>query len=130
MAIDVALDRINLKPTDISEVILVGGSTRMPCVAASIKKQFGKDPELFGNPDQSVALGAAIYAALKSDSKDLNPLQKKSISKLSLIEAAPSYFGTIVMTEDLMWLLVVFINNEVATLYQIQFFCFNDFHMS
>ena len=100
MAIDVALDRINLKPTDISEVILVGGSTRMPCVAASIKKQFGKDPELFGNPDQSVALGAAIYAALKSDSKDLNPLQKKSISKLSLIEAAPKYFGTIVMAED------------------------------
>ncbi|MDC0071605.1 Hsp70 family protein [Gammaproteobacteria bacterium] len=100
MAIDVALDRINLKPTDIAEVILVGGSTRMPSVAASIKKQFGKDPQLFGNPDQSVALGAAIYAAYKSDSKDLNPLQQQSISKLSLIEAAPHFFGTIVMAED------------------------------
>ena len=100
MAIDIALDRIDAKHSDISEVILVGGSTRMPCVLASIKKQFGKDAELFGNPDQSVALGAAIYAAYKSDSKDLNPLQQQSISKLSLIEAAPHFFGTIVMAED------------------------------
>ncbi len=100
MAIEIALDRVNLKTSDISEVILVGGSTRMPCVVESINKLFGKEPKLFGNPDQSVALGAAIYAAYKSDSADLNPLQKQSISKLSLIEAAPSFFGTIVMAED------------------------------
>ena len=100
MAIEIALDRVNLKTSDISEVILVGGSTRMPSVVESIKKLFGKEPQLFGNPDQSVALGAAIYAAYKSDSADLNPLQQQSISKLSLIEAAPSFFGTIVMAED------------------------------
>tara|TARA_Y100000590_G_scaffold99911_2_gene113557 strand:- start:818 stop:2317 length:1500 start_codon:yes stop_codon:yes gene_type:complete len=96
LAVESALSRIDLKPSDITEVILVGGSTRIPIIQESIKKLFGKEPKLFGNPDESVALGAALYAALKSDNKNLNPLQKQAISKLSLTEAAPHYFGTIV----------------------------------
>ena len=45
-------------------------------------------------------MGAAIYAAYKSDSKNLNPLQKQAISKLSMSEAAPHYFGTLTMGES------------------------------
>ena len=100
MAIETALSRVNLQKSDIKEIILVGGSTRIPAIQKSIKELFNKEPKLFGNPDESVALGAAIYAAYKSDSKDLNPLQRQSISKLSLSESAPQYFGTIIAAED------------------------------
>ena len=100
LAVDAALSRLELKSSDITEVILVGGSTRIPAIQESIQKVFGKEPKLFGNPDESVALGAAIYAAYKSDSKNLNPLQQQAISKISLSEAAPHYFGTLSMSED------------------------------
>ena len=100
LAVESALANAEIKPSDITEVILVGGSTRVPAIAKSIKKIFGKEPELFGNPDESVALGAAIYAAYKSDSKNLNQLQKLAISKLSFVEAAPAYFGTIVLNPE------------------------------
>ena len=95
MAVESALATLDLKPDDINDVILVGGSTRIPAVQKSVSKIFGKEPKLYGNPDESVALGAAIYAAYKSDSVKLNPLQKKSISKLNLLESAGHYFGII-----------------------------------
>jgi len=99
MAVDAALSRVELKTSDVTEVILVGGSSRIPAIQESIQKKFGKEPKVFGNPDESVALGAAIYAAYKSDSKNLNPLQQQAISKISLSEAAPHYFGTLSMSE-------------------------------
>ena len=77
LAVETALNRVKLSKSDITDVILVGGSTRIPAVQESIKRVFGKESKLFGNPDESVALGAAIYAAYKSDSKNLNPLQNK-----------------------------------------------------
>ena len=100
LAVETALNRLQLEKNDITDVILVGGSTRIPAVQESIKKVFGKESKLFGNPDESVALGAAIYAAYKSDSQNLNPLQKQAISKLSMSEAAPHYFGTLTMTQS------------------------------
>lgn len=100
LAVESALANAEIKPSAITEVILVGGSTRVPAIAKSIKKIFGKEPELFGNPDESVALGAAIYAAHKSDPMHLNQLQKLAISKLSFVEAAPAYFGTIVLNSE------------------------------
>jgi molecular chaperone DnaK len=100
LAVESALERLNLKPSDITEVILVGGSTRIPVIQESIKRLFNKEPKLFGNPDESVALGAAIYAAYKSDVKDLNPLQQQAIAKLSMSEAAPYYFGTIILADN------------------------------
>jgi molecular chaperone DnaK len=99
LAVETALYRLDIKPSDITDVILVGGSTRIPAVQESIKKIFSKESKLFGNPDESVALGAAIYAAYKSDAKNLNPLQKQAISKLSMSEAAPHFFGTITWAE-------------------------------
>ena len=100
LAVETALSRLDIKPSEITDVILVGGSTRIPAVQESIKKIFNKESRLFGNPDESVALGAAIYAAYKSDSNLLNPLQKQAISKLSMSEAAPHFFGTFSMAQN------------------------------
>ena len=59
-----ALADAKLKPEDIDEVILVGGATRMPCVQAMVKEIFGKDPHKGINPDEVVALGAAIQGGV------------------------------------------------------------------
>jgi molecular chaperone DnaK len=53
-----------LKPVEIDEVILVGGMTRMPAVQAMVKKIFGKEPNKSVNPDEVVALGAAIQGGV------------------------------------------------------------------
>lgn len=59
-----ALEDANLKPEDIDEVILVGGMTRMPAVAAVVKSLFGKEPHRGVNPDEVVAVGAAIQGGV------------------------------------------------------------------
>jgi molecular chaperone DnaK len=67
-----ALDDAKLKPSEIDEVVLVGGSTRMPRVQQIVKEIFGKDPHKGVNPDEVVAVGAAIQGAvLTGDVKDL-----------------------------------------------------------
>ena len=67
-----ALKDANLSPKDINEVILVGGMTRMPAVQARVKKLFSKEPHKGVNPDEVVALGAAIQGGvLKGDVKDV-----------------------------------------------------------
>lgn len=67
-----ALKDAGLKPNDIAEVILVGGMTRMPKVQATVKEFFGREPHKGVNPDEVVALGAAIQAGvLKGDVKDV-----------------------------------------------------------
>jgi len=67
-----ALKNANLKPSDIDEVILVGGSTRIPAIQEAVKKFFGKEPSKGVNPDEVVALGAAIQGGvLAGDVKDV-----------------------------------------------------------
>ncbi|KAL1874917.1 hypothetical protein VTK73DRAFT_10397 [Phialemonium thermophilum] len=67
-----ALKDANLQAKDIQEVILVGGMTRMPKVAESVKSIFGRDPAKSVNPDEAVAIGAAIQGAvLSGEVKDL-----------------------------------------------------------
>jgi len=67
-----ALKDAGLSPNDIDEVILVGGMTRMPAVQERVKKIFGKEPHKGVNPDEVVALGAAIQGGvLKGDVKDV-----------------------------------------------------------
>jgi len=61
-----ALADAKLQPSDINEVILVGGQTRMPKVQEVVKSLFGKDPHKGVNPDEVVAVGAAIQAAVLS----------------------------------------------------------------
>ena len=67
-----ALKDAGLSPSQIDEVILVGGQTRMPKVQAVVKDIFGKEPHKGINPDEVVAMGAAIQAGvLKGDVKDV-----------------------------------------------------------
>ncbi|MDP3720620.1 MAG: molecular chaperone DnaK [Acidobacteriota bacterium] len=67
-----ALADAGLKPSDVDEVVLVGGSTRMPRVQQVVKEYFGKEPHKGVNPDEVVAIGAAVQGGvLAGDVKDL-----------------------------------------------------------
>jgi molecular chaperone DnaK len=67
-----ALKDAGLQPNEIDEVILVGGSTRMPKIQQVVKEFFGKDPNKSVNPDEVVAIGAAIQGAvLTGEQKDV-----------------------------------------------------------
>ena len=67
-----ALADAKKSPKEIDEVVLVGGSTRIPLVQETVKKFFGKDPHKGVNPDEVVAVGAAVQAGvLSGDVKDL-----------------------------------------------------------
>jgi len=67
-----ALKDAGLKPKDIDEIVLVGGMTRMPIVVEKVKELFGKDPLKGVNPDEVVAMGAAIQGGvLAGDVKDV-----------------------------------------------------------
>jgi molecular chaperone DnaK len=67
-----ALKDAGLKPEEVDEVILVGGSTRMPKIQEVVKKFFGKEPHKGVNPDEVVAIGAAIQGAvLTGEQKDV-----------------------------------------------------------
>jgi molecular chaperone DnaK len=67
-----ALEDAKLKPSQIDEVVMVGGSTRMPRVQQIVKEIFGKDPHKGVNPDEVVAVGAAIQGAvLTGDVKEV-----------------------------------------------------------
>jgi len=67
-----ALKDAGLKPSDIDEVILVGGSTRIPKLQQLVKDYFGKEPNKSVNPDEVVAIGAAIQGAvLTGEQKDV-----------------------------------------------------------
>ena len=68
----VALNDAGLKVSEIDEVILVGGQTRMPMVGEKVKSFFGREPRRDVNPDEAVAMGAAIQAAvLAGEVKDV-----------------------------------------------------------
>ena len=67
-----ALKDAKLSPSDIDEIVLVGGSTRVPKVREAVKEVFGKDPHQGVNPDEVVAVGAAIQGSvLSGDRKDV-----------------------------------------------------------
>jgi molecular chaperone DnaK len=67
-----ALDDANLSKNDIDEIVLVGGMTRMPRIQAEVEKLFGKEPHKGVNPDEVVAVGAAIQAGvLGGEVKDI-----------------------------------------------------------
>jgi molecular chaperone DnaK len=72
ISFDRALKDAGLSPSDIDEVILVGGSTRIPAVQELVRRLSGKEPHKGVNPDEVVAVGAAIQAGvLKGDMKDV-----------------------------------------------------------
>ncbi|AIH03547.1 MULTISPECIES: molecular chaperone DnaK [Thermodesulfobacterium] len=91
----IAMKDAGITPKDISEVILVGGMTRMPRVQQKVKEIFGKEPVKGVNPDEVVAMGAAIQAGvLKGEVKDVLLLD---VTPLSLgIETLGGVFTVII----------------------------------
>ena len=79
-----ALEDARLKPSEIDEVVMVGGSTRMPRVQQIVKDIFGKDPHKGVNPDEVVAIGAAIQG---------DQLSKGSSAELLLLDVTPLSLG-------------------------------------
>ena len=81
-----SIEIINLNPKDFDRVILVGGSTRMPLAARLVEQLFGQAPHLKVNPDEVVALGAAIQAHALNRSK--SGAKKRGDDKLATVKAA------------------------------------------
>jgi molecular chaperone DnaK len=70
--VNTALKEVGLKPSDIDEVVLVGGQTRMPLIIQKVREFFKKEPYKDINPDEVVAIGAAIQAGiLQGDVRDI-----------------------------------------------------------
>ncbi len=78
----IALKDAGLSASEIDDVILVGGSTRVPMVQAAVKEFFGKEPRKDVNPDEAVAMGAAIQGGVLSG--DVHDLLLLDVSPLSL----------------------------------------------
>lgn len=78
-----ALDDAGLKPSDIHEVVMVGGMTRMPLVLQTVEKFFGKKPNISVNPDEVVAVGAAIQGGVLEG----------SVKDVLLLDVTPLTFG-------------------------------------
>ncbi len=78
----IALKDAGLSASEIDDVILVGGSTRVPMVQAKVKEFFGKEPRKDVNPDEAVAMGAAIQGGVLSG--DVNDVLLLDVTPLSL----------------------------------------------
>lgn len=78
----VALSKAKLTKDDIDEIILVGGSTRIPAIQEALEKEFGKSPNKSVNPDEVVALGAAIQGGVLT--KDVTDVLLLDVTPLTL----------------------------------------------
>lgn len=90
-----AIEEAGVGISEIKQVILAGGSTRVPYVQQCVERVFGRKPISFGNPDEIVALGAALYAGMKADPVNLNPLQRNAVASVKLAEITSKFYGTI-----------------------------------
>lgn len=84
----------HLKREDIDEVILVGGATRMPAVMTLVTRLFGQRPHCRLNPDEVVALGAAVQAGLIGRSENVKDLVVTDVAPFTLGIAVTKLFGT------------------------------------
>ncbi|MCH5138840.1 molecular chaperone HscC, partial [Clostridiaceae bacterium UIB06] len=89
--IERALNDASLSPDELDAVILIGGSTRMPVVKSAVGKMFGKLPYSNINPDEAVALGSAIQAALKD--------RNEALKEIILTDVCPYTLGTDVVKQ-------------------------------
>ncbi len=96
LQLDSICNELSLKPEDFNNVLLVGGSTRIPVFKESVKNYFGKEPLTEVNVDEAISLGACIYAGMKTESSNLNAAQKTAVESVKLKEVTNSNFGTIV----------------------------------
>lgn len=74
----------NTKLSEINDIIMIGGSTRMPLIRDAVTLMFGRFPHHHIDPDHAVALGAAIQAGLKSNDEDLEEIRLTDVAPFSL----------------------------------------------
>ena len=79
-----ALADAEIQPSDIDEVILVGGQTRMPKVQEAVEQLFGKEPHKGVNPDEVVAIGAAIQGGVLAGDEEVKDILLLDVTPLSL----------------------------------------------
>ena len=79
-----ALKKANIKKEEIDEIILVGGSTRIPAIQNAVENFFGKAPNRSVNPDEAVACGAAIQGAILNGNKGVGDILLLDVIPLSL----------------------------------------------
>lgn len=97
---EATLDEASLKPSDIKAVFLAGGSTRIPAIRESIKRVFRQEPVATANVDEVVALGAALYAAYRSDPGRLTAVQQQAVQNIRVSESTSKCFGTTALNAD------------------------------
>lgn len=93
MPIRRALRDAQQAPDDIDEVLLVGGATRMPCIAALASELFGRLPRRDLPPDEAVALGAAVQAGLKAGDAAVEDLVVTDVAPFTMGVATASFLG-------------------------------------
>jgi molecular chaperone DnaK len=95
--IKTALEEAKLRPSDIDEIILVGGQTRMPLVQRKVQEFFNKEPHKGINPDEVVAIGAAIQAAIISGEYRAKDIVLLDVTPLSLgVEVLGGLFDVVI----------------------------------
>jgi len=87
-----AMRDARLQPAQLDEIVLVGGATRMPLVARLVTRMFGRLPMRHINPDQAVALGAAVAAGMKA--------RNAALEEVILTDVCPYTLGTEVASRD------------------------------
>ncbi len=93
----IALEEAKLRPQDIDEVILVGGQTKMPLVQRTVYEFFGKEPHRGINPDEVVAIGAAIQAAIIAGEYKSRDILLVDVTPLSLgVEVLGGLFDVVI----------------------------------
>jgi len=97
MLVESVLADAELSLGDIDEVLIVGGSTRIPAVRAMLKEMFGREPKQSINPDEAVAQGAAIQAAaikVEPGTATLSPVAAQRMSSARIRDVCPRSYGT------------------------------------
>jgi len=103
LTIDVLLDEANCTPADISKVLLVGGSTRIPMISKRLEEKFGFPPEIAVNVDECVALGAALHAGLTKLRESPDEVAKGiagGLKDVKLQDVCNHSYGTICAPKD------------------------------
>lgn len=96
--VEVALEEAGIEPGDIDEVLLVGGSTRIPLVRQHLKKIFGFAPETAVNVDECVGLGAALHAGLtmlREKPDAVSPGIANGLKDINLTDVCNHSYGTV-----------------------------------
>jgi molecular chaperone DnaK len=98
MLVEVVLEEAGLKPSDVTTVLLVGGSTRVPLIRTHLESIFGFPPECSINVDECVALGAALHAGitkLRDNPDDVASGIREGLKDISLTDVCNHSYGTI-----------------------------------